>query len=617
MWLDEYEKISVSTFKGLYARGSLDEVPVDHASSLLNVQFGKTAQVSTRNGTSTSIASIGTVVRAFGAAINSTIILLTCNGAGTITRQDTKTTLLSVANMIDFAAINMFDKVFIAPILSSYSSTNYCYVWDGTNAPRPMAGAAPGAGMTGAPSATAGNVPIGTHQFAVSFVTNTGYTTAPGSIVSVVSVDSVHQVALASIPTGPTGTIARQIFVTQSDLDVFYYLAVGYINDNTTTSFTVNFFDTDLAVSADALFDLAPNLLGGVGYGNFSFLKYNGRLFAINATSATDVILVSNAGSAESFDTTVGYIQMPYEGDGNQTRAGCILYNVLYLLKSVGILATQDNGGSPSTWIITVIDGGVGAPSQAAIATLSATQPSLGENGLFLIADIEGIFAFNGVILRPQLTWKIQDIWNQYIGGTLNNTMDIILYLDPFNDLIYCLNTSTGYLVVGDFSEGLDAEDIAWSVYAFSWTPKYLFLLNFNDGGDFHYWLRLAGSDGNLYKMRPQDTSDAGNAITSFWQSALLTPSTVGMLNVFRYIRARIFGTGTLVNSIAGEDNQGSINIQNFPLSATPGQDFSQQINFMNEKMLVRVGTNVANQGFTLQRLDVYAKELFKSRPNQ
>ena len=51
MYLTEYQKLTVDNFMGLWNRGSLDDVPSDHASDILNMAFARKREVITRPGT--------------------------------------------------------------------------------------------------------------------------------------------------------------------------------------------------------------------------------------------------------------------------------------------------------------------------------------------------------------------------------------------------------------------------------------------------------------------------------------------------------------------------------------------------------------------------------------
>ena len=127
--------------------------------------------------------------------------------------------------------------------------------FDGVNFDR-VSQVGPGEGPSVADSGTAGNISPGAHQCAVIFVTRQGFWTAPSPPVTWTAVGS-FQVSVTNIPTGPSNVIGRLLAFTASAGDDFYHVpATMAINDNTTTSLTVDFTDTILlsGTSMDYLF---------------------------------------------------------------------------------------------------------------------------------------------------------------------------------------------------------------------------------------------------------------------------------------------------------------------------------------------------------------------------
>ena len=118
--------------------------------------------------------------------------------------------------------------------------------------------------------ATSGSISPGVHQCVVVFVTRQGYWTAPSPPVSWTAAGGL-EVSVTNIPTGPTNVVQRLLAFTASGGASFYHVpATMVINDNTTTSVTVDFSDTILlsGVSMDYLFGQIelPEQLGVVGY---------------------------------------------------------------------------------------------------------------------------------------------------------------------------------------------------------------------------------------------------------------------------------------------------------------------------------------------------------------
>jgi hypothetical protein len=118
--------------------------------------------------------------------------------------------------------------------------------------------------------AASGSISPGVHQCVVVFVTRQGFWTAPSPPVSWTAAGGL-EVSVTNIPTGPTNVVQRLLAFTASGGASFYHVpATMVINDNTTTSVTVDFSDTILlsGVSMDYLFGQIelPEQLGVVGY---------------------------------------------------------------------------------------------------------------------------------------------------------------------------------------------------------------------------------------------------------------------------------------------------------------------------------------------------------------
>jgi hypothetical protein len=111
----------------------------------------------------------------------------------------------------------------------------------------------------------AGNISAGVHQLSVVFVTRQGYITAPAPPSKWTAAGGLA-VTVGGIPIGPPNVVARILIFTATGGANFFYtgpqspLGIGnmIINDNTTTTVTVDFTDAVLlsGINADALFNL-------------------------------------------------------------------------------------------------------------------------------------------------------------------------------------------------------------------------------------------------------------------------------------------------------------------------------------------------------------------------
>ena len=115
-----------------------------------------------------------------------------------------------------------------------------------------------------------GNISPGVHQCVVVFVTRQGYWTQPSPPVSWTAGGGLT-VNVTNIPTGPSNIVQRLLGFTGSGGASFYHVpSTMLVDDNTTTSLTIDFNDTDLlsGVSLDYLFSQIelPEQLGVIDY---------------------------------------------------------------------------------------------------------------------------------------------------------------------------------------------------------------------------------------------------------------------------------------------------------------------------------------------------------------
>src|SRR5690349_7495554 len=96
----------------------------------------------------------------------------------------------------------------------------------------------------------AGNVDIGSHQWAVTYVIN-GTETNLGVDSSTLTLATASQVQLTGIPIGPTGTTDRKIYRTSAN-QVGPFNLLTTLSDNTTTSYLDNTADSGLGAASPA-----------------------------------------------------------------------------------------------------------------------------------------------------------------------------------------------------------------------------------------------------------------------------------------------------------------------------------------------------------------------------
>jgi hypothetical protein len=514
----------------------------------------------------------------------------------------------------------MFGKLFVSPRTES-QGVGDLYLYDDANSQfRKAGGAKPtAAGAMVAVDGAAGNVPEGTRNIAVVYETETGFYTPPGPIVGGTFTPTVYtgpgakKIALSVIPTGPAADriIKRRIICTRADEEEYFFVteaAGGVINDNTTTTATLDFFDTDLTTSADYLFDLLERPPAGVG-----MLVYAGRLVVFGFPSPDGSLArISRAGSPESFSDVDGFVIISKD-DGYVCTAGLTLRDVLYIGKTKGIYATSDNGEAPANWEVATVDEAVGIIVDG-VSQVSPAKPQGSHNDVCIIADISGLYLFDGVVRHPEITWKVSNIWDTLFNGT-----NISIVFDVQRKLFLITGVDNGILVAS-YIEGIDPGKIKWTKWTFPENVLFGGLLDPDAGGNPEYVFSTATTKQliNLDTTLHQDFGAA--AISSYGRTALVSFDTKrkiveGMLQYLAGVHYRVTGARNLRTTIIGYDDSGNEVLAPIQLIDAPGQTYKRYSKFVGEKASVKFESNELNGWFDLSKVILYGRPMFDDRP--
>lgn len=313
-------------------------------------------------------------------------------------------------------------------------------------------------------TATLGYSDAGLHLFAVVYETDTGYLTAlgPEIFASLTTVDIKTAIKLTNIPVSPDSfVIARHIVATKVIPDYngdqtgyqFFFVPGARIGDNTTTELTFSFYDADLLEDASHLIENFSAIPAVVG-----LTTYHGRMIAYTTTLDISLIGVSAPGEPEAINQVDGLLIVPL--DGNPVTNAQEFRDVLYVFKKTRTVAFNDNGDVPSSWPFIIIDQGIGAPVHGISTVLDSGGVNL---DYLLIADYSGIMMFNGAYARPELTWKIQDLW---FNLNRNQFDRIQIQNDSLSQILY-ITLPDRTMLVGYYNNGLDPKSIRWTPWSF------------------------------------------------------------------------------------------------------------------------------------------------------
>jgi hypothetical protein len=627
--LSQPQDIPINAWKGLYSRGMEDSTPAGYFTDCLNLRFNKDDCL-TRNGL-TKLITHANIVRAFPyRRLNEASRIMYLDSSGNF--YDSlypNNPLVTNAAYTDFAIQNIANRLYVTFHNGIYG-IDYVYVYEGAGPGtlRYAAGSAPTSFTLGvATSGSAGNVEAGIHLFAVAFESSSGFISAPGpELFAVYTAPGDYAVDFSALPIGPAGTVARWLLATkaiQADLYTgnqygyeMFYIPTGRVGDNTSTTATaISFFDDDLQDSADDLFDIYPLIPAGIG-----FVSYVNRLVLWGVHNQEHTLFVSDAGFPESFNQTTGLLPID-ESSVSRGIRNCIVWNNLLYIGKSGFYTTQALDSSPSTWGWVSMDPGVGADVMS-ISTVFDTQGS--NNQRFFVASVSGCYIFqSGFFQKPEFSFNIENIWKRinknyfYKVQVVHDVQRSLVFISvPLDNA-----TNISHVLVANYDTAVSplgfiiAQSVNWSIDGYVSGPSSMFM-DLNSSNE--QVMKLSYITGNIYEQNFSSFSDDGTKITSQF-TTYLVQKIQGWVHQFTYLHARIVGVGDVDITMSSEDNAIVTTLDDvWTLTAAPGKEFARKVNFTNEKMKVKIGTNDTNgDWFQIRTLLVKAIPKWATRPNE
>lgn len=449
-----HEPTVINNFNGLYHRGEAYNCPPDHFSDCNNIKFSDRSFEMPRDGIGPH-SPYKNVVRIY--AFNQSLLVLDIDGNiyHTDRPPNSLSPILTGAGS-DFSFAKYANRAFLAS-----NKPVQVYTYGDAAGARNAAGfapiTAPGLAIGGA-----GNCEQGVHVLKVLYETDTGFLTglSPGASVTLPDGTTAIDVTL---PISPSPNVIKRHVVATLAIDPadftgdvnsyqFFFIPNGTVNDNTSTTTTVNFYDAELLEDASHLDDLFDEIPPCDGL-NF----YHQRLIAWDfggTGTKQSIVRVSNAGEPEAFNEIDGFITIP--GDGTPVVYCQEQRDVLYIFKQTKTYAVTDNGDVPTSWPVQVIDQGIGT-TRHGIGTI---MDSGGVNvDMLLVADFTGVMVFSGTYQLPELTWKIRDSWPNVDRASFSRLQLIVESQNKFIYVVY----PDGTMMVGDYNNGLNHKDIRWT----------------------------------------------------------------------------------------------------------------------------------------------------------
>lgn len=492
MTLRSHEPIVIDTFNGLYARGDVEDTPLDHFSECQNLRFISSA-IGSRYGISPHqdvAVPLGNILRVYNypTATKNTLLVLTKGGK--IYHVVDATTIfgpvLTIATMTDFGFVPYNGRAYITPFTTTtVAGLNrelgltgefvYVYKGDGTTA-RKAAGNPPTTNLVVANGA-AGFTDAGVHVFGYVFETDTGYLSAPAGLISATTL-ALSALNFSAVAVSPDVFVAKRHIVASKVIDSYngdttgyqlYFIPGATIPNNVGTVLNgISFFDSDLILDASHLLDNFAEIKAGV-----NLTIYHNRMCLVGQPDEISLVRVSAEGEPEAISSVEGLCEIP--GDGNPLTNLAELRDVLYVTKRNKTFAFADNGDTPVTWPLSTIDNAMGCGVHGIATVLDSGSSNI---DYLIMGSYRGLVLFNGRYILPELSYKISSYWAGQSFKT--DFWRIQIVNDSVSQKLYIVITDRTVLL-GDYQNGFDPKNIRWMPWTFEVYVNSLALINVNE----------------------------------------------------------------------------------------------------------------------------------------
>lgn len=493
MGLRDHEPITLEQFNGLYDRGDIEDVPMDHFSDCKNIMFVGPKGFETRDGIGKHQqvpVPLGSILRIYNYPTSDKQTLLVLVSGGSIYHIVDSTTIfgpiLTIAAMTDFGFAPFNGRAYITPFTTELVNgmnrerglqNNFMYVYkgDGTTA-RKAAGNKPTTNIVVANDG-AGHTDAGVHIFGYVFETDTGYLTAPAGLVSATTLAN-SSLDFSAVAVSPDGFVTKRHIVASKVIQdyngdvngyqLFFIPGATIPNNVGTTLSGISFFDQDLLLDASHLIDNFSEIKAGVG-----ICIYHNRLCIWAEYDNISIVRVSEVGEPEAINQISGFCLVT--PNGNPITNASELRDVLWVFQRNKTVSFTDNGDVPSSWPLGGGDNAMGCGVHGL-----ATVVDAGTNNIdyLIVCCYKGITLFNGRYILPELSFKIQARW---IAQTFKTDFRRIQMVnDSVNNLLYCIFTDRN-IMYANYANGFDPKNIRWAPWTFDVKVNSLALINVSE----------------------------------------------------------------------------------------------------------------------------------------
>lgn len=231
--LRDHQPVPINDFNGLWARGDVDNTPMDHFADCNNIKFPGNSSFATRDGIGLSqdagvaLSNIKRIYNYPTQTANTTIVLVADGTVGRIYHVVNNSLvygpILSINGMQDFAFLPYNGRAYISPFatfdvgglnVEKGLQGEYLYVYAGDGTPARLAAGQPLDGILLIANGNPGHTDQGFHLFGFVAESISGYLTPPGAITGFTTLSN-FSVSFGNVPTvGINVTINGQTIVS-------------------------------------------------------------------------------------------------------------------------------------------------------------------------------------------------------------------------------------------------------------------------------------------------------------------------------------------------------------------------------------------------------------------
>jgi hypothetical protein len=610
--IQDHSPIPIDKFLGLFGIDEFDDsVPGNYFIDELNT-ITKGDRLATRDGVEIDIVTspIKKFVIYRRQSEAARILALIGESVHDLT---TGVNIYTASGMTDFAVGFYNNRAFISPHNGVTGLPGaFIQVYNGVGVTRSAGGLPPSAGFVIVQSVTAGVIEKGKRLFAWVFETDSGFVTGPNAEV-VLELDGEHAVDISNIPIGPSGTAARRLIASRAIQDYngnplayeMFFVPDGRIPNNTVTVLNgISFYDVDLQLSADYVYDqleTLPAVLFICTYGKR--MCYGAPNFDRNSVWISDPL------EPERIHSSAGFVTFdPFETEG--VKDGTEFRDNLFICKRDKTYTARDNGYEPSTWRPVTLDSAIGCDVNGIARYYDATGSRV---EFFTVSSPIGLFRFNGTYEDVPVSRNFKNFWDRINPTYMNKCVTLI---DQSKNLLYMTvplegEISPTHLFVCNFENGFQFNSVKWHMWQFPFEPTCIGIDKLDSKKT---ELKISSLTGNIYKMVPKRTNDEGIKIRNYVKFGFVAAAPNAITHIGA-IAFRIKGFGLLKLELLGQDEIDRMPLPSLNLVCMPGKEFTLLTHFQSEKVSLRIEPESVDHYFYLNRINMFANVIYNTRP--